>query len=89
MLEFKDYVRLRAKYHFYRENSDFLFRTRIHAKKFIKEFLIPRHPEFTYSISRCVNSYEEEAFRILMFAPYSIFDDFSNIYNKGELKDET
>lgn len=88
-MEFKEYARLRAKYHFYRENTDFLFRTRIHAKKFIKEFLMPRHPEFTYSISRCTNAYEEEAYRILMFAPYSIFDDFALIYEKGELDNET
>lgn len=86
---FEDYVRLRAKFHFYSENGNFYFRTRLHAKKFIKEFLIPRKPEYMFSIRRTTNSYEEEAYQILMYANYSIFDDFSEIYLKGEIEDET
>lgn len=81
MMEFKDYVRLRAKYHFYLEDSDVLFRSRLSAKKFVREFLMPRKPEYMFSIRHTTNLYEEEAYQIYMYAPYTVSDDFSKIYD--------
>lgn len=87
-MEFWEYAKLRDKYHFYSENGFILFRDKLSAKKFIKDFLIARHPEHMFTVCSTSNMYEEPAYKVLMYSTYTMYDDFIK-FMEGDLDDET